>query len=225
MARTLSAAMQTAISAKEGYADVWLLQITSSNTTLRYSTAPSDVSWNSQTWTGIGGVIQFDPPPETSDPAAQSLRLTLSGVDTGVISQVVTYNMSGRDFKLYWGQITTSSGVVVVDPIEAFSGLSNSVWEMEHTPSDTNSRGTVRVTTTMVSEMARHLFRRMLRTNVSSLRMLQARSARDIYDNSNPDIFFQTQAAIANKPIYWGKTGAVQRHQTRVSDQIGGYAE
>jgi hypothetical protein len=208
MARTLSAAMQTAISAKEGYADVWLIQITTSNTTLRYATAPSDVSWNSQTWTGIGGVIDFEPPPETSDPSGQSLRLTLSGVDTALIAQILNYELRGRDCTLYWGQITTSTGVVVADPVEAFGGLMNASWEISHTPSDESTRGTVTVSTTIVSEMARYLFRRLLRTNIPSLRLLQARSSRDIFDNSNPDVFFQTLPDLVGRPVYWGRVGA-----------------
>jgi len=175
MARTLTAAMQTAISAKEGYADVWFIEIVTSSTTLRYTTAPSDVTWNSLTWTGIGGVIEFDPPPETVDPAGQSLGLSLSGVDTGMITEVLDNNLRGRTCRLYWGQILTSTGVVVVDAIEVFGGLMNATWQIEHTPSDQGTRGTVKVSTTIVSEMARYLFRRMLRTNPTSLALMQAR--------------------------------------------------
>ena len=76
MARTLTAAMQTAISAKEGYADVWLIKIVTSNTTLYYSTAPSNVAWDSQSWIGIGGVIEFDRDggPVRSESAAEFVR-------------------------------------------------------------------------------------------------------------------------------------------------------
>jgi hypothetical protein len=207
MARTLTAAMQTAISAKEGYADVWFLKIITSNTTLYYVTAPTDVSWDSQTWTGIGGVIEFEPPPETSDPSGQSLRISLSGVDTALIAQILNYELRGRKCTLHWGQITIATGVVVVDPLEAFSGLMNASWEISHTPSDESTRGTVTVSTTIVSEMARYLFRRLLRTNVPSLRLLQSRSTRDIFDESAPDVFFQTLPDLVGKPIYWGRQG------------------
>jgi len=186
MARTLSSAMQTAISAKEGYDDVWLIEIAGSGGTLRYATSPSSVAWDSQSWIGIGGVIDFEPPPETSDPSGMSLRLSLSGVDQAVISEVLTNNMRGRDCVLYWGQILTSTGVIVTDPIEAFAGLMNASWEILHTPSDVGSRGTVRVTTTIVSQMARYLFRHQLRTNVNSLREMQVRSTRSVDLGTNP---------------------------------------
>ena len=206
MSRTLSSAMQTAISAKEGYADVWLIEIAASNTTLRYTTAPSDVTWDSVTWTGIGGLIEFDPPAETTDPSGQSLGLTLSGVDTAMITEVLDYELRGRICKLYWGQILTRTGDVVVDPIEAFSGLMNASWEILHTPSDQGTRGTVSVSTTIVSEMARYLFRRMLRTNTTSLRQLQARGG--VFDSSNPDLFFHTRPDLVGRPVYWGRKGA-----------------
>jgi hypothetical protein len=211
MSRTLTAAMQTAISAKEGYGDVWFIEIAASNTTLRYTTAPTDVIWDSgstsapHTWTGIGGLIDFDPPPETADPAGQSLGLTLSGVDTAMITEVLDHNLRGRTCRLYWGQILTSTGVVVVDAIEVFGGLMNASWEISHTPSDQSTRGTVTVSTTIVSEMARYLFRRMLRTNPTSLALMQARGG---ITPTNADTFFSTLPALMGQPIYWGRVGA-----------------
>jgi hypothetical protein len=214
MSRTLSAAMQTAISAKSGYADVWLLDLVTTATVgatasaILYATAPTDVTWDGRTWVGIGGAIDFTPPPETSDPAAQSLRISLSGVDRSIITAVLDSNLRGRMATLYWGQILLSTGVIVEEPIEVFQGLMNAMWDIEHTPSDEQSAGTVRVSTTIVTEMARRLSRRIVKTNVLSLQQMQKRTTRDIWDNSNPDVFFQTLPALIGQPIYWGRVGA-----------------
>ena len=204
MARILTTAMQTAISAKEGYADVWLIEITTSATVLRWATNASNVSWT-YLWTGVGGIIEFAAPSETSDPSGQSMRMSLSGVDQTIIAQVLTANVRGRRCRLYWGQINLSTGLIISDPVEAFSGLMNSVWEISEVPSDTSSRGTVTVSTTIVSEMARYLFRRLLRTNTNSLRLMQARG--DITPGS-ADTFFQTLPDIVGKPVYWGRVSA-----------------
>ena len=67
----LSSAMVTAISAKTGYSDIWLIEILGSSNTLRYTTMPKDVSYDSKTWTGIGGLIEIEAPPETTAPADQ----------------------------------------------------------------------------------------------------------------------------------------------------------
>jgi len=222
MGRTLTTAMSNAISAKEGYADIWLIEIAGSGGTIRYTTAPSNVAYDSQTWTGIGGVIEFEPPPETADPAGQSCRISLSGVNTAVITEILTEKLRGRDCKLYWGQLDIAAGTVVDDAIEAFAGLMNAPWTIEHTPSDTAGRGTVRVTTTFVSQLARFLFRRMVRTNVSSLREMQARSSRDIYVEANPDIFFSTVPDLVGRPVYWGRKGASARTQGRQQDPLEG---
>jgi hypothetical protein len=109
---------------------------------------------------------------------------------------------------LYWGQILLSTGVIVEEPIEVFQGLMNAMWDIEHTPSDEQSAGTVRVSTTIVTEMARRLSRRIVKTNVLSLQQMQKRTTRDIWDNSNPDVFFQTLPALIGQPIYWGRVGA-----------------
>tara|TARA_R110000824_G_scaffold18676_5_gene73587 strand:- start:4416 stop:5102 length:687 start_codon:yes stop_codon:yes gene_type:complete len=221
MGRTLTTAMSNAISAKEGYADIWLLEIAGSGGTIRYTTAPSNVAYDSQTWTGIGGVIDFEPPPETADPAGQSCRISLSGVDTTVIAEILNNNVRGRDCKLYWGQLDIAAGTIVADAIEAFAGLMNSGWSIEHTPSDPGSPGTVRVTTTIVSQLARYLFPRQVRTNVNSLLEMQARSSRDIYTppgGEEADVFFQTIPAIVGQNVYWGRKGAAPIYTGKVVD-------
>ena len=61
------------------------------------------------------------------------------------------------------------------------------------------------MSTTIVSERARYLFRRLLRTNTNSLRLMQARG--DITPGS-ADTFFQTLPDIVGKPVYWGRVSA-----------------
>jgi hypothetical protein len=210
MGRAITAAMATAISAVDGYANVWLIQLTGSDNTIRYSTAPSDVSWNSQTWVGIGGLIDVEAPAETTDPSGQSLKLSFSGVQQSVIAEVLTNQVRGRTCTVYWAQILISTGVVVADPITIFSGLMNSRWEMAETPSDLAARGSVRVSTTVVSQFARYLFPRATYTNFRSLRTMQERSTRDIIGVvSVPDLFFTTLPDLGGRPVYWGRKGAI----------------
>ena len=73
--RTLTAAMQTALAAETGFGDIWFISLESSGGTLRYTTAPTDVSWDSLTWVGIGGAIEFDAPSETADYDLRDLGL------------------------------------------------------------------------------------------------------------------------------------------------------
>ena len=199
MSRTLTSAMQTAVAAEAGYADIWFLELASSGGTLRYTTAPSTVSWNSLTWVGIGGAIVFEPPSESSDYAAQSFRLSLSGVDQGVITEILTSNLRGRDATIWWGQVLLSPGVVVLNPLEIFTGLMNDPWEITEDPPAPGQHGTVRVETGVVSQLARHLYPRATRTNVESHESMLDRAGLTATDE-----FFERVPGIVNKPVYWG---------------------
>ena len=186
MGRTLSSAMQTAISANTGYADVWFVEILGSGTSIRYTTLPNDVSWNSQTWTGIGGLIEIDAPPESADPGGQSCNISFSGVNQTIIAEVLTNQVRGRSCVIYWGQILISSGAVIVDPITIFDGMLNSRWTMEEQPSDHGQRGTVKVSTAAVSDMARNVFTHAVYTNWHSLQNMQNRAYNKITLSANP---------------------------------------
>ena len=94
--------------------------------------------------------------------------------------------------------------MVVVDAIEVFSGLMNASWQISHTPSEISTRGTVKVSTTIVSEMARYLFRRMVRTNPTSLALMHERGG---IRPSSMDTFFSTLPALMGQPVYWGRRG------------------
>ena len=198
--------MQTALAAETGFADIWFISLESSGGTLRYTTAPTDVSWDSLTWVGIGGAIEFEAPSETADYAAQSFRLSLAGVDQGVITEVLGSNLRGRDATIWWGQVDLSTGIVVLDPLEAFAGLMNDPWEITEEPPEPGLPGTVRVETSIVSQMARYLQPRPCRTNVESHESMLDRAGL-----STTDEFFERVALLVNKPVFWGMKAPAQK--------------
>ena len=213
MGRTLDADMATAIAADSGYGDIWFIELESANnagssvTTTRYTTAPADVTWDGSTWVGIGGAIEISPTPESEDFSGQSCQLSLSGVDTTVIDEVLTQNVRGRDCNIYWGQVNTATGAIAEasageGPILAFAGMLNSAWEISVTPSSLSERGTVRISTTVVSRMARYVFARELKTNLTSHQEFLERA-----ELSTTDLFFRYVPDLMGKPLYWGFTG------------------
>ena len=216
MGRTIDSAMVTALESTEGYADIWFLLIKSADAdgtnvvSTYYTTAPVDVAWDGQTWEGIGGVIEIEAPPETDDHSGQSCRLSLAGCDRTIITKILTKAVRGREASLWWGQINIATGTVAESsagegPLKVFSGFMNSAWEISVQPSDETTRGDVRVSTTVVSRMARYLFARSLRTNVLSHQEFLERG--DILDTSNPDVFFRFIPDQIGKPLYWGFKG------------------
>ena len=99
-----------------------------------------------------------------------------------------------------------STGIVVRDPLEAFAGLRNDPWEITEEPPEPGSPGTVRVETSIVSQMARYLQPRPLRTNVESHESMLDRAGL-----STTDTFFKRVALLVNKPVFWGMKAPAQR--------------
>lgn len=201
MTRTLTAAMQTAVAAETGYADVWLLGLTSSGGTTRITTASRDIVWGGNTYTAVGGAMTVEPPSETEDYAAQGLKMTLSGVSQTIIADLLANHMRGRACTAYFGQLNVATGVFVEDPLESFSGLLNDRWEITETRSQEGAPGTVTVSTTAVSEIARYLVRRGVRTNVQSHNDMLARAGLSVGDT-----FFSRVSGLIGKTVLWGRS-------------------
>ena len=218
MGRTLGGGMTTAVAASEGYADVWLLDFDSSGGTTRLTTAQQDVLWNGDTYSAVGGALELQSPNETSDPAAQGLQMTLSGVSQTIISDLLTNNMRGQDCTLYFGQILLSTGVVATDPIQTFTGFLNEQWQVTEQPGQGTEAGTVTISTAAVSDLARYLFPRGVRTNVVSHNDMLDRGSLAVGDT-----FFSRVPELAGKQITWGrKTSRIAIGTISSGDSGGG---
>lgn len=200
MSRTLSAAMLTALAAESGYTDVWFIEMTHSGGTLRFTTASENQSWDSNTWTALGGALSFDSPSETAELTGQSYGLSMGGVTQTVISALLNNHFRGYTTILWFGQIVTSTGVTVLDPIEISNGRTNEDWTITEEPND-RGPGSVEIRTTIVSELARAGRPRVVRTNLESHRDMLDRAGRGVTDT-----FFKRVPEIVGQVIVWGGT-------------------
>ncbi len=113
MTRTLSAVMGTSLGLEHGPALVALLELAFGGGTVRLATAPVDLSWNSQTWSGVGGRLEVAPPREAGgDDRAQSLRLELSGVNQSVLSTMLQQQYIGRSVRVWYAHVAASSNLL-----------------------------------------------------------------------------------------------------------------
>ena len=216
MARTLGAGMATAVAASEGYADVWLLVLVSSGGTSRITTAVQDVLWDGNTYTAVGGNILLEAPSETSDPAAQGMNMTLSGVTQTLIADLLSNNMRGQISTLYFGQVLLSTGVVAVDPIQAFTGYLNEQWQIVEQDGQGTAPGTVTISTSAVSDIARYLAPRGVRSNVISHNDMLGRASLAVGDT-----FFSRVPELVGKQISWGKKTAITQGDPTPFDTQG----
>ena len=88
-------------------------------------TGVGDISFEagsgSETFTGAGDLAQVSAVEEKSDLASSGVTLTLSGINSSLISLVLSENYQGRNATLYLGLL--SSGSVIADPYILFKGF------------------------------------------------------------------------------------------------------
>lgn len=120
MARNLTAAQITEITAQNMRPVVFAqLQFTSGIVYLW--SGMGSISWNGQTWLGVGNYGNISSLPETSDVAAVGIKLTLSGVPAQFITSALGEVRQGAPVIIYQGFLTTAGGIIA-NPNIAWAG-------------------------------------------------------------------------------------------------------
>tara|TARA_Y100000310_G_scaffold309531_1_gene353728 strand:+ start:10922 stop:11557 length:636 start_codon:yes stop_codon:yes gene_type:complete len=190
--------MKTAIAAEQGYSDVWLLELVSSGGTLRFTNAPEDQLWDSNTWSAIGGEMAFEEASESEDMGAQRVGISLGGVDQTIIAVLLGNDYRGYACIVYFGQIDLSDGAVVDDPMAVFTGLLNESWTVREQLGD-RGPGTVTIRTTVVGEVGAYRWYSAVRTNLQSHNDMLDRASISVGDT-----FFKTVPDLSDAHIKWG---------------------
>ena len=79
-----------------------------------------DLSWNSQTWTGVGTFMSFSDIEESTEVKAVGATITLNGIPSDLVSTALSDVRQNKPGKLYLGFL--SSGSIVSDPYLIFAG-------------------------------------------------------------------------------------------------------
>lgn len=195
--RTLTAGMQTAVAAATGEI-LYLFQLDSSGGTLRLCTAPVDITWNAQSWDGIGGILAFSGVEETADPAGQGVELTLSGVDQTIISILLQHQFRGYEVRIWLAHLAIN-GTIVADPIEIFRGRQLSDYRINEERPESGS-GSVTIKTRVQSRLSILRNPEAVRTSIVSQNDMLKRAGL-----STGDTFFRNVPAIAGRQVRWGQ--------------------
>jgi len=59
--------------------------------------------WDSQTWLGVGGIIGFSTPEDSSSVEAKGITITLSGLDATLLPEALTDVKLGLPVTIYLG--------------------------------------------------------------------------------------------------------------------------
>jgi len=201
MARTIAAGMQTAVAA-ETSTSLHLIEINTSGGATRLATSPTDIAWDSKTWTAIGGLLTIGSVQETRDRKAQGVALTLSGVDQTIVALILSNHMRGRVAKVYL--VHLSGGNIVADPLLKFTGYLNDKWTVrEDRIGGQMEPGAVTVKTRIVSRLAALAKTNAVNANLQSHREMLRRGGFTGGDLS--DEFFTLLPKLAGRMIYWGR--------------------
>lgn len=79
------------------------------------------IAWNGQNWMGLGSLAQISPVIEDSQLNAQTLSLSLSGIDATLLPEALSEIQQGKPV-LLWLAFLNPDGSVVPDPIASYAG-------------------------------------------------------------------------------------------------------
>ncbi len=83
-----------------------------------------DISFDSKTWTGAGQLLMIQPARETTGVVATGLTITLTGIDPTFLALALVEAQQNRPVTCLFGFLD-SSGAIITDPYQFFSGLVN----------------------------------------------------------------------------------------------------
>lgn len=120
MARGLTAGMIAELTA-DTVRPILLFEWVAYGSTIRYWSGRNDLSWDSKTWLGnsmFKGIGQIS---ESRSIQAAGLSIMLAGEPSSIISLQLNSTRTGQAGKLWLGFLN-SSGAVIADPYQLFSG-------------------------------------------------------------------------------------------------------
>jgi len=123
MARGWSSGNQTAVAATV-VRPVNLVKIEFNSGTVFLNSADRDIEFAGDTYLGAGTLGDVSPVEEGVELQTYTIRLTLSGIPSSVISLALTEKFQNRDCTLYVGFLDDNYALIS-DPISMFSGRIN----------------------------------------------------------------------------------------------------
>lgn len=84
------------------------------------------LTWDSNDWLGVGDFGSIEQIQEGTELSPYSLVLLLSGLDASLMDEALNQDYYLRPVTLYFGSLDTSTGALVADPDELWSGKMDS---------------------------------------------------------------------------------------------------
>jgi hypothetical protein len=121
LTRTIDAALVTA-SQSDTVVPIFLLQLAYDSGTVRFHTGLGDISFNGNTYTGVGDFGSFSAIEEPSGIEETAIDLILSGVDASLVSLSFNEFYQGRTATIWLGFKNVTTGALIA-PTIVFLGV------------------------------------------------------------------------------------------------------
>jgi len=119
--RNLTLGAQTALESS-AVRPVFLVSCGFYDQTIYMWTGIGNLSWNGQTWVGVGNLGTISPIAEVIATQAQGITLSLSGIPQNLLNEALGQVTTAKQAQVYLGFLD-NSGNIIADPIPAFVGL------------------------------------------------------------------------------------------------------
>lgn len=136
MSRDLTAGMVSAVT-DSVTRPVLLAKIETSGGPVLAWSGVGDLTYNSDTYLGVGNLGGVSTVEETEEVKALGMTFQLSGIPAGLIATALGDIQQGRKACLYFGLLNISTGALIADPYLLFSGLTDSVFIDEQAETST----------------------------------------------------------------------------------------
>lgn len=125
MPRDLSSGLVTEL-LKSSMHPIFFVEITTSGGVVRLWSGLGTITWNSQTWSGVGKLGKISPIGETTEVRAEVVQLSLSGIPSDLISSAINDMVPNQPVNIWLG-MANASGAVISDPYLALTGKTSAV--------------------------------------------------------------------------------------------------
>lgn len=99
----------------------FFVQATFASSTVYLWTGRGSVTWNGQTWLGVGSMGSISNIEEGSDVQARGIVLTMSGIDPTLLGDVMTEMQQGLPVTVYFALFDATPSLIL-NPVIAFQG-------------------------------------------------------------------------------------------------------
>ena len=186
MSRSLTTAVENASEAAEIAAVVLLAKLEYDGGTSFVNTGVSTITYDGDDYLGVGDFGGMSGVNETSEVQESSVTLTLSGVDSGLISVAFNEDYQGRPATLYMGFLD-GDHALIDDPVIIFKGRMD-------TQNISIQGGTGTISLTVISAQAGIL--------KSIERRYNNQSQQSLYTG---DLGMEFVSQAKEKPVTWGQ--------------------